>query len=211
MLPIKYIRESPDKVKKSQRKRGEPEKIVDKVKKSDKEWRKKLRKLENLRQKRNEMSEEIKKLKRNGEDAKEEIQEMKKVKAELKDLEPQVEKLKERRDKLLESIPAVLHESVPQGEGEEDNVEIKRWGETPKFNFEPRIHVDILEDLGILDMKNGSKVAGSDFYFLRGELAKLDRAIRHFALDFLEKKGFEIVIPPYLANKDIYEGMLGAR
>ena len=211
MLSIETVREEPERVKESQRKRGESTGIVERVREADKEWRKKLQDLDELRQKRNEMTDKIEDLKKEGEDAEEEINEMKKVKKKIQDLEPEVEEMKGKRNEILSEIPAILHESVPEGEGEEDNVEIRRHGEPPEFDFEPKIHTEILEDLGLLDLEKGTKVAGSDFYFLRGDLAKLDRAIRHFALDFLEEQGFEVLIPPYLANRNVYEGMLGAK
>ncbi len=210
MLDIELVRESPEKVKESQRRRNEPEKIVDGVLKKDKEWREKLQRMEDLRHEKNKKSERIAKLKQEGKDAEKEIKEMQKVKKELEGLENEVEELKEKRNELLEKIPNVLDEEVPKGEGEEDNVEIRRWGEEPEFDFEPKVHTEILEDKELLDVERGSKVAGSDFYFLKGELVELDRALQRFALDFLKDKGYRIVEPPYLVNTEVYEGIRGA-
>lgn len=211
MLSIETVRENPERVKESQKKRGDSTKIVDRVQELDEEWREKLQELENLRQKRNEKTDEIEELKKKGEDAEEEVEEMREVKSRIQNLEPEVEKLKERRNKKLARIPAILHESVPRGGGEEDNVEIRRWGEPPEFDFEPKIHTEILENLGLLDLDRGAKVAGSDFYYMKGDLARLDRAIMKFAVDFLRDKGYEFVLPPLFVNRDVYEAMLGAK
>ncbi len=106
-------------------------------------------------------------------------------------------------------IPNFLHESVPIGKDENDNVEIKRWGSTPKFDFEPKSHLEILQNLKLIDMETAAKVSGNAFHYLKGPLVLLDLAIQKFALDFLIKKGFQIFIPPFLINKKIYEGMIG--
>ncbi len=210
MLSIDLVRESPGKVKESQKRRNESEKIVDKVLEKDKEWRERLQRMEDLRHEKNEKSERIAELKQEGKNAEKKINEMKKVKKELGGLENQVEELKKKRDELLLKIPNILDEEVPEGEGEEDNVEIKRWGEEPEFDFEPKVHTEILESRGLLDVERGSKVAGSDFYFLKGELVELDLALQRFALDFLNDKGYKIIEPPYLVNTEVYEGISGA-
>ncbi|MFP4116804.1 MAG: serine--tRNA ligase [Candidatus Aenigmatarchaeota archaeon] len=210
MLSIELVREEPEKVKESQRRRDESTGIVDEVLGKDKEWREELQEVEDLRHRRNEMTEKISELKQEGEDAEDEIKEMKEVKEELEELEEEVEELKNERDELLKKIPNILDEEVPEGEGEEDNVEIRRWGEEPEFNFEPRTHTEILENKGLLDVERGSKVAGSDFYFLKGELVELDLALQRFALDFLKEKGYRVVEPPYLVNDEVYKGISGA-
>ncbi len=210
MLDIELVRENPEKVKESQRRRNQPEEKVDEVLEKDEKWREKLQRMEDLRHKRNEKSEKIAELKREGEDAENEIKEMKEVKEKLGELEKEVEELKNERNELLRKIPNILDEEVPEGEDEEDNVEIRRWGEEPEFDFEPKVHTEILEDEGLLDVERGSKVAGSDFYFLKGELVELDLALQRFALDFLKEKGYRIVEPPYLVNTEVYKGIRGA-
>ncbi len=210
MLDVELLRENPEKVKESQRRRGRSEDIVDRVLEKDKKWREKLQRMEDLRHKRNKKTEKISELKQEGKDAEEEISEMQEVKKELEELEESVEELKEERDVLLRKIPNILDEEVPEGEDEEDNVEIRKWGKEPEFGFEPRVHTEILEEKDLLDVERGSKVAGSDFYFLKGELVELDLAIQRFALDFLKKKGYMIVEPPYMVKTDVYEGILGS-
>lgn len=210
MLSIDLVRKDPEAVKESQRKRNGDVDIVEDLREVDGEWREKLQEVEELRRKRNEATEEIERKKKEGKEAKEEIEEMKKLKKKLGPLEDEVEKLERERDGLLEKIPNVLDGSVPRGEGEKDNVEVRRWGEEPDFDFEPKIHTEILEKLDMLDLDRGAKVAGSDFYYLKNELVDLDLAIQRFALDFLRERGYRVVEPPHLVNRDVYEGMIGA-
>jgi len=102
-----------------------------------------------------------------------------------------------------------LHESVPFGKDENDNVEIKRWGKPPKFSFEPKSHLEILENLRMIDAESAGKVAGSLFFYLKGPMVLLDLALQRFAVDFLMKKGFQVVEPPLMVNRKVYEGMIG--
>ncbi|MFP4045973.1 MAG: serine--tRNA ligase [Candidatus Aenigmatarchaeota archaeon] len=210
MLSIELIRNEPERVKASQKKRGRAMEIVDEVLAIDEKWREKLKRRDELRHRRNEVTNEIAELKQEGEEAEDKIAEMKEVKEELGELENEVEELKQERDELLHKIPNILEEDVPEGEGEEDNVEIKRWGEEPEFDFEPKVHTEILEPKGLLDVDRGSKVAGSDFYFLKEDLVRLDRAIQQFAIDFLREKGYTLVEPPYMVKDEVYRGILGS-
>jgi seryl-tRNA synthetase len=97
---------------------------------------------------------------------------------------------------------------VPYGRDENDNVEIRRWGQPPKFDFEPKDHLTILQNLGLIDVERGSKVAGHQFFYLKKDLVLLDLAIQKFAIDNLLKKGFILVQPPYMINRKAYEGMI---
>jgi seryl-tRNA synthetase len=98
---------------------------------------------------------------------------------------------------------------VPVGKSDEDNVEIKRWGHPPKFDFEPKSHLEILENLGLIDGASAAKTSGSGFFFLKEELVLLDLALQRFAIDFLVKKGFTLIEPPFMVNKRAYEAMIG--
>jgi seryl-tRNA synthetase len=97
---------------------------------------------------------------------------------------------------------------VPYGRDENDNVEIRRWGQPPKFDFEPKDHLTILQNLGLIDVERGAKVAGHQFFYLKKDLVLLDLAIQKFAIDNLLKKGFILVQPPYMINRKAYEGMI---
>jgi seryl-tRNA synthetase len=104
-------------------------------------------------------------------------------------------------------LPNMLHESVPYGADDHGNVEIRRWGEAPVFGFEPKSHAEITEALGIADFERAAKTAGAGFYYLRNEFALLDHAIQRYAIDFLLKKGYALIEPPYMIRRAAYEGV----
>lgn len=211
MLDINLIREKSDLVKENLKRRDDSEKVelLEDIKKSDTKWREKVDKLNDLKHEKNVKSEKIADLKREGEDALDEIDEMKKLSQKIENLGDEVKKLEEERNKKLRKIPNILHEDVPKGEDENDNVEIRRWGEKPSFDFEPKTHLEILKDLDMIDLESGAKAAGSDFYYLKGDIVMLDRALQRFAINFLREKGFKIVEPPYMVNSEIYRSMIG--
>jgi len=103
----------------------------------------------------------------------------------------------------------MLHESVPIGKDDSDNVEVRKWGKPPKFNFEPKSHLEILENLGMIDAESAGRVSGSLFYFYKGPIVFLDFALQRFALDNMMKKGFQIIYPPFMVNRKVYDGMIG--
>ncbi|MFB6089273.1 MAG: serine--tRNA ligase [Candidatus Aenigmatarchaeota archaeon] len=211
MLDINLIRENSNLVKKNLKRRGSSEKIslLKDIKKSDEKWRKQLENLNDLKHEKNLKSEKIAELKREGKQASNEINEMKKLSQKIESLERDVRKLKTERDSKLKKIPNLLHEDVPKGKDENDNVEIKRWGKEPSFDFEPRSHLEILEDLDMIDLESGAKTAGSDFYYLKGDVVMLDLALQRFAIDFLRERDFRIIEPPYMVNEKIYKSMIG--
>lgn len=211
MLDINLIREKPEVVEKNLRKRNGTGKIrlLKEIKSVDKKWRKKLQKLQKLRHKKNQMTDKIGKLKQEGKEVKEKIKEMKNLSEDIETLEKEVKKLKTKRDNNLRKIPNILHKSVPKGKNEEDNIEMRRWGKPPEFDFKPKTHLEILRDLDMLDLEKGAKVSGSGFYYLKGDAVLLDLAIQRFALDFLKNNGYKIVEPPFLVNKKTYEAMIG--
>jgi seryl-tRNA synthetase len=99
-----------------------------------------------------------------------------------------------------------MHESVPFGKDENDNVEVKRWGKPPDFAFKPKDHIDLATSLGLVDLERAAKVAGARFYYLRGDLVKLNYALLKFALDFIEMKGYKLVQPPYFLRREAIGG-----
>jgi seryl-tRNA synthetase len=209
MLDIKLIREKPGMVRKNLRKRGEKDVLewLDELIKSDGRWRTSLRKIESLRHRRNQATQEIASLKRQGKSTGKLIREIKGIPSKIKDLEERNDKYREKVDFYLMRIPNMLHDSVPKGKDENDNKEVKRWGKAPKFSFRPRNHQDIAESLGLMDGEGAAKVAGSGFYYLKGELALLDIAIQKYSLDLLRKKGYTIVQPPLMMRRKPYEGV----
>jgi len=206
MLDLKFIRENIKKVNRSLKERGE--KIsLDELLQLDDERRRILAEVEDLKRSRNEASEEIGKLKREGKEVKELIAEMHRVSARIKELDDKLRGLQEKTRNLLLMIPNLPHESVPVGRIPEDN-KVLREGEPKKrtFNFEPREHWEVGESLGILDFPLASKISGSRFALLRGEGAKLERAMINFMLDLHIKRGYTEVLPPFMVSG---ESMMG--
>jgi seryl-tRNA synthetase len=209
MLDIKLIRENSQVVRENIKRRNNPEKLkqLDELIVCDKKWRELQTKVNLLRQKRNQISLEISKLKKEGKTVKKKVEDGKEVDVKIEKTEKQLEEFENKERNLLMGIPNLLHESVPDGKDESDNVEVRRWGKQPKFDFEPKDHLTILQNLGLIDMERAAKVAGNGFFFLKNELVLLDMAIQRFALDFLIRNGFTIIEPPLMVNKESYEGV----
>jgi len=209
MLDIKFIRENADIVKKDLEKRQEDEMIgwVDDLLAKDEEYRKLLGEVEELRHKRNQLTADINKAKKEGKDFKSLVSEAKKLPDKIKKLESSVDSLKESVHNYLMRIPNIMHDSVPVGKDDTENVEIKTWGNPVEPDFELKSHGEIAEQLDIVDFKRAAKIAGAGFYYLKGNLAMLDFALQKFALDFLTKKGWIIIYPPVMMNRKTYEGV----
>jgi seryl-tRNA synthetase len=168
----------------------------------DEERRKTIQEWERLRALQKKVSDEISKKRREGIDASGLIAEMKKVSQELKDLDMMVEEKEKVLQEILLIIPNLPHESVPKGKDSSDNVEVRRWGEIPKFDFEPKPHWDLGEALGILDFKSGAKIAGARFTLYWDLGAKLERALINFMLDLHTREhGYREVLPPFMVNR----------
>jgi len=148
------------------------------------------------------------KLKKAGKPAEAKIKEMRKVAREIENLDRKIKDILAQRDRLRYSIGNILHESVPIGKDESDNVVVKVVGKPPKFTFKPKSHVEIAEALGIMDLERAAKVSGHGFYYLRNELAILDIAIQRYALDFLKKRGYTVIEPPFMLRRKPYEGVV---
>ena len=202
MLDIKLVRTDPNKIRKNLEKRA-GNFPIDELIAVDKSWRTKLQELEKLRAIQNKVSLEIAKNK----DATK-IKEMKKISDDIKKLEEEIKNLKEKENKLFHSIPNLLHESVPEGTTEADNVEIRKWGEIPMFDFQPKDHIDIGMGLGMIDVERAAKISGARFYFLRGDLVRLDYSIMLVALEHLSSRGYTMIEPPYLINRKAYDGVV---
>ena len=209
MLDINLIRNEPEMVKENLKRRGNPEylKMLDELLKKDKEWRELKTKNQELQHKRNVLSKKIGEAKAKGESLKKEMKEVVEIRERIKKNNEKIEKLRRECDILLLKIPNLLHESVPLGRDEKDNIEIKRWGKTPKFDFTPKSHLEIGKEL--IDFESGAKVAGSLFTCLKEDVVLLDMAIQKFAIDFLRERGYMLVEPPYMVNRKVYEAMIG--
>jgi len=211
MLDIKLIRENPKLVQVNIKRRQDKEKLklLEKVIKLDVKWRELTKEVNELRKRRNEISLEIAQLKKAGENEKAvaKMKEASKLPTKIAQLERKRDAVSEELKIGLMRLPNMLHEAVPFGKDEHDNVEIKRWGKPPEFDFKPKSHADILKDLGLVDFERAAKVSGAGFFYLKDEIVLLDIAIQRFALDFLQKRGFTLIEPPFMMRRKAYEGV----
>jgi len=204
MLDIKMIRENPENIRKMLKDR-DVQFDLDLLLELDKKRREMIISTDNLRKKKNEMSVKISETKKMGNEATPIIQEMQVVSKELTNLEEVQNKTESEYSKLALTIPNVLHESVPCGD-DSANKEIRKWGAAPQFDFEVKDHIDISESLNLLELERAAKTAGARFYYLKGDLVKLNQALIQFGLDFLSEKGYTMFQPPYMINRKSMEG-----
>ncbi|MBS4201441.1 serine--tRNA ligase [Bacillus sp. FJAT-49732] len=207
MLDIKLLRSNLDEIKAKLHHRGEDLTDLDKFEELDHKRREAIVKVEQLKSKRNEVSQQIALMKKEKQNADDVIAEMRAVGDEIKELDTMIREVEEELDHLMLSIPNIPHESVPVGETEDDNVEIRKWGEVRAFEFEPKPHWEIAGELEILDFERAAKVTGSRFVFYKGLGARLERALVSFMLDLhIEEHGYEEIMPPYLVNRTSLTG-----
>ncbi len=210
MLDIKLIRTKPDYVKERLATRDKVyAKMIDELLDIDEERRSIIKEVEQIKAEKNKLSKEIGQLFREGkkeeaEKAKEEVHAKNKK---IEQLEKELKEIESRFNRLLLSIPNIPHPTVPVGEDEEDNVEVRRWGEPRKFDFEPVPHWEIGEKLGILDFERGAKLSGSRFTVMYDKAARLERALINFMLDLHTKEhGYTEVWSPVLVKPEILTG-----
>jgi len=200
MLDLRFVRSNLETVRQMLKDRGY-ELDVSRLERLDRERRERLSVLEELRHQRNRVGDEIAAMKKTGEDASPAIQEMKDVASRIKDMERELPALLDEFDQLLKVIPNIPHESVPAGNGEEDNELIRTWGEIRKKDFEPLPHWEIGESLGILDFARAAKLSGARFALYRGPGAELERALINFMLSVhTSEHGYTEVLPPFMVN-----------
>ncbi len=223
---LRAIRENPAVLVESQKKRGESVELVEEAVRLDQQWREMKKLLDKRRAERNRLSAEIAKA-----DAKRRqklVEQAKNLAEEIKKLEQEIGFVEKRLKEILLSIPNIIHESVPEGKDESENVAIRFWGkpkvyreDVEKFlaetqgrkveyeiiNFKPLHHADAVEFLGGADIERAAKTSGARFYYLLNDLVWLDYALTLYALDFLRKQGFTIVDPPYMIRRKAYEGV----
>lgn len=173
---------------------------------SDQKRREFIIKTDELRKKKNQVALEIAQKKKAGEDASSILSEMKNVSADLAKLESEQESVENTYRKLALTIPNLVHESVPVGTDESANKEVRKWGDIPNFDFKINDHIDISENLDLVDLERAAKVAGARFYYLKNDLVRLNQSLIHYGLDFLAKKEYSLVQPPYMINRESMEG-----
>jgi seryl-tRNA synthetase len=205
MLDPKLIKEKPEVIKDMLKARSvefDLEGLID----SDQKRRELITKTDELRKKKNQVALNISEKKKKGEDISSILAEMKSVSEQLSKLEVDQNNIEKKYLKLATSIPNLIHESVPIGEDDESNKEIKKCGNIPEFDFKIKDHIDISEDLDLVDLERAAKVAGARFYYLKNDLVRLNQALINFGLDFLREKGYSAVQPPYMINRESMEG-----
>jgi len=221
-----YVRNDPEKLKWNLRVRGLDESLVDKAVALDIKWREEQKKLNMLKHGRRKLTKDIGRL--SGKEKELIINKARELSREIEKLEVEVERIKRERDQILLSLPNILHESVPIGYDEDDNVPIRYWGKpkvqekfleqfleiTKGFNVEYEVidyevkgHADISEQMNLVDTLRAAKVAGARFYYLYSDLVWLDFAITMYALEYMVKQGFILVYPPLMLNRKAYEGV----
>jgi seryl-tRNA synthetase len=200
MHDLNYFRDHLERFEQMARHRG-VELDLDGFRGLDRERRDLITAAERLKAERNKASDEIARLKKSGQDASGLIAEMKRVSEEIKQDDERIAQLDERLREFLLTIPNLPHASVPVGASAEDNVEVRRWGAPPKFDFPPRPHWEVGERAGILDLPRAAKIAGTRFALYRGAGARLERALANFFLDVhTQQHGYEEILPPFAAN-----------
>ena len=207
MLDMKIVRQDPEKIQKMLRDRY-VEFDLDSLLDLDKKRREYILSTDELRKKKNEVSLKIADAKKAGEDADKIIQEMQLVSRQLTELEETQNKTELEYSKLILTLPNIFDQTVPIGEDSSVNKEVKKWGNIPEFDFQVSDHIDITQKLNLVDLQRAAKTAGARFYYLRGDLVKLNQSLIQFALDFLDDKGFTLFQPPYMINKKSMEGAI---
>ncbi|MCW4010888.1 MAG: serine--tRNA ligase [Candidatus Bathyarchaeota archaeon] len=209
MLDIKLIRENPELVKENLAKRGNPESLImlQELIDADKRWREDLTKLNDLRHDRKVCTQEIATLKKARQDATAQVEKAKTIDTQITAMEKEVTQIEQKTRQILMDLPNLLHETVPYGTSDQDNVETKTWGKLPQFTFTPKSHIDLALNLDIVDLERAGKVAGARFFFLKGLGVLLDYALMNFALETLYSKGYTPIEPPYLMKREPYEGV----
>ena len=208
MLDLNFVRENLPRVEDMLRQRGaDPAAVLKDFREVDTQRRKAITEAETIKARRNQATEEIAKLKRSGQDASTAIAETKDLREQIQEREKIAADFDSRLQEILSGIPNMPHESVPVGHSAEENVEVRRWGTPPKFDFTPKPHWDLGAELGVLDLERAVKLTGARFAVYWDLGAKLERALANFMLDLHTREhGYTEVLPPYLVNSESMYG-----
>ena len=205
MLDVSIIRSNPEMIRTMLQNRNKDDDILNNFLAADEEWRQLTNENNGLRKIRNDVSMQISKMSQ-GTDKDTKIVEMRDVGDKIKANDARMAELDEIRNNCVLNIPNIPDKSVPLGKDSNDNVIVYEWGEKRKFDFKPKEHWEIADDLGIIDFDGGVKVAGSGFYCLRGDGARLERALINYFLDMHHKQGYTEIFPPVIVNKNALIG-----
>ena len=204
MLSVKFIKDQSKKIKADLKKRNLSErvKLVDEVINLYDTWLARKKEVEQLRHKRNLVSQEVNQLKKAGKDASAKLKEVKAIPPKIDQAEEKQKKSQERIQQILANIPNIMHPKVPTGKTEKDNKVLRKWGDIKKPSFSLVNHAGLIEKNGLADFETARKVSGQGFNYLFNEMALLDRALQQYGIDFLLKKGFNLVIPPMILRHE---------
>jgi len=206
MLDLRFIRKNPDLVREALAKRGE-ELSIDDFLELDEERRAVIQEEEELRRQRNQASEDVAQLKKNGEDASEQIDHLSKISDRIKELDTRKKDCEERLQTIRLAIPNIPDEDVPAGDSDEDNVQVRRWGDLPEFGFEPKPHWELGPELGGLDFERAAKITGSRFAVYWSWAARMERALINFMLELqTQRNGYTEILPPFIVNSESMQG-----
>jgi len=205
MLDPKLIKEKPQIIR-DMLKARDVDFNLDTLIEFDQKRREFIIKTDELRKKKNQVALQISQKKKASEDTSSILDEMRNLSVELTKLESEQETIENTYSKLALTIPNLVHKSVPIGVDENTNKEIRKWGNIPNFDFKISDHIDISENLDLVDLERAAKVAGARFYFLKNDLVRLNQSLIHYALDFLAQKEYSLVQPPYMINRESMEG-----
>ncbi|MDU4953337.1 MULTISPECIES: serine--tRNA ligase [Clostridium] len=208
MLDLKMLRSKTEEVKAAMQNRGEDFDIsqIDEVIALDEEKRGILVKVEELKARRNQESKKVPQLKKAGEDVTAIMEDMRKIGEEIKAYDDKVSEINEKINYIMLRIPNIPNDQVPEGGSYEDNLEIKRWGEPTKFDFEPKAHWDIGTGLDILDFERAGKITGSRFALYKDLGARLERSVINYFLNTHTKNGYKELFVPFMVNRDSMTG-----
>jgi seryl-tRNA synthetase len=208
MLDLNFVRDNLPLVEAKLRQRGmDPAEILKDFQEIDAQRRKAITEAETTKARRNRASEEIAKLKKSGQDATALISETKELREQIQEREKAAAELETRLQQILAGIPNFQNDSVPIGKSAEDNIEVRRWGAPPKFDFTPKPHWELGEQLGVLDLERAAKISGARFAVYWDLGARMERALANFMLDLhVQEHGYTEVLPPYLVNSDSMYG-----
>ena len=209
MLEMRMFRELADVIRADHDRRGISHDLIDQVISLDKEWKDLRYKVDQIRRQRNEAAREIAAAKKAGDSLEVEniLSQVANLGAQIEELGTTADETEKNRDRIRMKIPNILHESVPIGNDEEGNTSHSMHGKMPEFKFQPRVHNDLIEENKWVDLGRAAKIAGSRFYYLKGDLARLELALQQFSVEFLVNRGYTLVQPPVMMNRDAYEGV----
>jgi seryl-tRNA synthetase len=208
MLDLNFVRDNLPLVEEKLRARGmDPTEVLRNFSQIDVRRRELITKVERLRATQNKASEEIARLKKDKLDASAQIEETRKVREEIAQVEIEASKYDAEMKDMLKTLPNIPHESVPVGTSEKDNKEVRRWGQPPKFDFKPKPHWELGEQLGVLDLERAAKIAGARFAVYWDQGARMERALANFMLDLHTREhGYTEVLPPFMVNPESMYG-----